>query len=74
MPGVAPMDVNVIKCSCKGDGCENYLDFLDFGNEFVDIIVYKIRDGEVKSGVSLALSKEQIIQLRDKCNEALSHE
>ena len=72
MTGTAPIkaEENIIKCSCTS--CDNYLDFMDFGDGVVDLVIYP-KGMEKKKAVSVVLGVDQLRALRDKINLALDN-
>jgi len=72
MTGTAPIkaEENIIKCSCTS--CDNYLDFMDFGDGIVDLVIYTEGKKKKKTG-SIMLGVDQLRALRDKINAALDN-
>ena len=72
MTGTAPIkaEENIIKCSCTS--CDNYIDFMDFEDGVVDLVIYP-KGMEKKKAVSIVLGVDQLRALRDKINLALDN-
>ena len=73
MTGTAPIkaEENIIKCSCTS--CDNYLDFMDFGDGVVDLVIYTESKKKNARARSIVLGISELRALRDKINLALDN-
>ena len=72
MTGTSPIkaEENIIVCGCTS--CDNYIDFMDFGDGVVDLVIYP-KGMKKKEAVSVVLGVDQLRALRDKINAALDN-
>ena len=58
-----------IDCSC---GCNNWFQFMDYGNQCVDLIAHRIRKDKTEISVCVVLSKPELEKLLELVQKALA--